>query len=316
MWPNFEYLRFPEKNRLRFFSFFFALSFLFWIITKLSNNFSSSIKFQVNFINIPDSIILDDDLNLKLKAEISASGFELLIYHLFKDEIDVSIANADYTTDIARVDLNGQRYSLQEQLYKNARLSLISPPFLNFSYAKLKRMKIPVIPPDKINFKPGYARADEWLIEPDSVWVYGSSQKVNSLKGLSVEPFLEGHIDYDIDQKVKLLKVDQIKYETESVMIKTRVKRFTEKSIEAYINIKNLPDSLSIKLFPQSLKVTFLVLIDKAGEIKGSDFNFICDFDHSQGFKKNTLSVILEREPMGVINVRWNPKKVDYLIRE
>ena len=61
MWPNFEYFRFPEKNRLRFFSFFFALSFLFWVITKLSNNFSSIIKFQVNFINIPDSIILDDD---------------------------------------------------------------------------------------------------------------------------------------------------------------------------------------------------------------------------------------------------------------
>ena len=73
---------------------------------------------------------------------------------------------------------------------------------------------------------------------------------------------------------------------------------------------------MSIKLFPQSLKVTFLVLIDKAGEIKGSDFKFICDFDHSQGFKKNTLNVILEREPIGVINVRWNPKKVDYLIRE
>jgi hypothetical protein len=318
MQRNFEYfrLRFPGKKRLRFFSFFFALSLLFWIITKLSNIYSSSIEFEVNFVNVPGLIVLNQDLDVKVRAEITASGFELLIYRFFKKEIDVSIENADYSNNFAKIDLKGQKFSIQQQLYQNARLNLISPSHLNFSFGKLKRMKIPVIPPDKINFKPGYAQAGEWIIEPDSIWVFGPSQKVNKLKGLNVETLLEENIDDQINRYIKLLPLDYIKYETESISIKTDVKRFTEKSMEAFITIKNLPDSLAIKLFPQSLQVTFLVLIDKAEGITSNDFKFSCDFDQAQSLKKNTLDVLLDREPKGVSNVRWKPKKVDYLIRK
>ena len=83
MQRNFEYfrLRFPGKKRLRFFSFFFAISFVFWIITKLSNTYSSSVELDVIFIDIPPIIVLDQDVASKIKADITASGFELLVYH-------------------------------------------------------------------------------------------------------------------------------------------------------------------------------------------------------------------------------------------
>ena len=318
MQRNFEYLRliFPGKKRLRFFSFFFALSLLFWIITKLSNTYSSSVEFLVNFVNTPDLIVLDKNLEAKVKTDITASGFELLIYHFFKNKIDVSLENADYNNNVAKIDLLEQKFNIQQQLYQNVRLNLISPNYLNLTYSALKRMKIPVKPPEKIHFKPGYAKSGEWVIQPDSVWVYGPSQKVNLIKELHIETLLEKNIDDDIDENVKLLKLDQIKYETENVYIKTSVKRFTEKSIEAFINIKNLPDTLAVKLFPQVLKVTFLVLIDKAEGIKAGDFKFSCDFNEVLKMEKNTLNVLLEREPNDVSNVRWKPKKVDYLIRK
>ena len=318
MQRNFEYfrLRFPGKKRLRFFSFFFALSLLFWIITKLSNTYSSSVEFEINFVDIPPLVVLEQDVVSKMKVDITASGFQLLVYHFFKDDINVSIENADYGGNLAEIDLMDQKFSLQKQLYQNAILNRVSPPQLNFSFGKLKRLKIPVIPPDEINFKPGYEQAGEWVIEPDSVWVYGSSKKVNALNGLSIQPLSQETVDNNIEEKVKLLPIDQIRFETESVLIKTSVKRFTEKSIDAFINIKNLPDSLSIKLFPQSLKVTFLVLVDKAESISAADFKFSCDYGQAQSKDENSLEVFMEMKPEGVSKVRWKPKKVDYLIRK
>jgi hypothetical protein len=318
MQRNFEYfrLRFPGKKRLRFFSFFFALSLLFWIITKLSNTYSSSVEFEINFVDIPPLVVLEQDVVSKMKVNITASGFQLLVYHFFKDYINVSIENADYGGNLAEIDLMDQKFSLQKQLYQNAILNRVSPPQLNFSFGKLKRLKIPVIPPDEINFKPGYEQAGEWVIEPDSVWVYGSSKKVNALNGLSIQPLSQETVDNNIEEKVKLLPIDQIRFETESVLIKTSVKRFTEKSIDAFINIKNLPDSLSIKLFPQSLKVTFLVLVDKAESISAADFKFSCDYGQAQSKDENSLEVFMEMKPEGVSKVRWKPKKVDYLIRK
>jgi hypothetical protein len=318
MQRNFEYfrLRFPGKKRLRFFSFFFALSLLFWIITKLSNTYSSSVEFEINFVDIPPLVVLEQGVVSKMKVNITASGFQLLVYHLFKDYINVSIENADYGGNLAEIDLMDQKFSLQKQLYQNAILNRVSPPQLNFSFGKLKRLKIPVIPPDEINFKPGYDQAGEWVIEPDSVWVYGTSKKVNALNGLSIQPLSQETVDSNIEEKVKLLPIDQIRFETESVLIKTSVKRFTEKSIDAFINIKNLPDSLSIKLFPQSLKVTFLVLVDKAESISAADFKFSCDYGQAQSKDENSLQVFIEMKPEGVSKVRWKPKKVDYLIRK
>lgn len=318
MQRNFEYfrLRFPGKKRLRFFSFFFALSLLFWIITKLSNTYSSSVEFEINFVDIPPLVVLEQDVVSKMEVDITASGFQLLVYHFFKDNINVSIENADYGGYLAEIDLMDQKFSLQKQLYQNAILNRVSPPQLNFSFGKLKRLKIPVIPPEEINFKPGYDQAGEWVIEPDSVWVYGTSKKVNALNGLSIQPLSQETVDKNIEEKVKLLPIDQIRFETESVLIKTSVKRFTEKSIDAFINIKNLPDSLSIKLFPQSLKVTFLVLVDKAESISAADFKFSCDYGQAQSKDENSLEVFMEMKPEGVSKVRWKPKKVDYLIRK
>ena len=318
MQRNFEFLRlrFPQKKRLRFFLFFFAISFLFWIITKLSNTYSSSIEFAVNFVDIPNLVVLDQHHKTKVKADITASGFELLIYQFFNNKINVSIQNADFKGDLAKVDLMVQKFNLQQQLYQNATLNLITPTQLSFSFSELKRKKIPVIPPANVKFKPGYDRSTDWLIEPDSVWVYGVSQKVDTLRGLFIESLSNDYIENDINENVKLLPINQIKYETEKVLLKTAVKRFTEKSFETLINIKNLPDSLAIKLFPQSLKVTFLVLIDKAEVISAGDFKFVCDFNKAQTTKKNTLDVFLDIQPEGVSNVRWKPKKVDYLIRK
>ena len=156
-----------------------------------------------------------------------------------------------------------------------------------------------MIPPVNVKFKPGYDRSTDWVIEPDSIWVYGVSQKVDTLKGLFIESLSNDYIENDINENVKLLPINQIKYETEKVLLKTVVKRFTEKSFETLINIKNLPDSLAIKLFPQSLKVTFLVLIDKAEGISAGDFKFVCDFNKAQTTKKNTLDVFLDIEPEG-----------------
>lgn len=315
---NFEYLRlrFPDKKRLRFFSIFVAVSFLFWIITKLSNSYSSFVEFDVNFVNAPPLIVLDENPNARLRTDITASGFELLIYHFIKNEINVSIENADYNLGTGKIDLMGQKFGLQQQLYKNVRLNRVSPSHLNFKYGKLKRLKVPIIPPNNINFKPGYDQAGNWLIQPDSVWIYGPSKEVNKISGLSIESLKENDIDGDIEETLKLLPINQIQYETHEVLVKTKVKRFTEKSVEAFINIKNLPDSLAIKLFPQSINITFLVLIEKADVISARDFKFSCDYDQAQINDTNSLDIFLDIKPNYVRNVKWKIKKVDYLIRK
>ena len=318
MQRNFEdlRLRFPDKKRLRFFSLFFALSFLFWIITKLSNTYTGSINFQVDFVDVPDQIVLDGKLEKVVKAEITSSGIQLLLYHYFKNRIDVSIENAEYDGGVALINLIDQKFALQQQLFQNAILNFISPAQMRIEYNQLKRKKIQVLPPINVDFRPGYDRSGDWEITPDSIWVYGPSGAFDSLKGVTIQGLSIKNIDDDIKEKVSLSPLDPIKFETKKILINAAVSRFTEKSLEAFVNIKNLPDSLAIKLFPQSLQVTFLVRVSMADQLQAVDFDFYCDYNQTGFEDGNSLEVLLANKPEGVRNIRWTPKKVDYLIRK
>ena len=313
---NSEYFRFFKKKRLRFFSFFFALSFLFWIITKLSNPYRSQVSLEVRFVDIPSTVVLKSDPPIGLTADITASGFQLLIYHFFKSQIDVTLADTDFSKEAVQVNLLNQKFQLEQQLFQSASLNLISPAQINLSFSELKRKKIAVLSPEEPSYRAGFNRSGDWLIQPDSVWVLGPDDKVDTLRGLMIKRLSKVNIDNDIYENLKLLGVDDIILEQESVLLEAKVNRFTERSIVSFINIKNLPDSLAIKLFPQSLEVSYLVPLDKAVEIQATDFKFYCDFLDTKKNSDNSLEIFLENHPSGVQNIRWKPDKVDYLIRK
>ena len=301
---------------MRFFSFFFALSFLFWIITKLSNPYRSQVSLEVRFVDIPSTVVLKSDPSIGLTADITASGFQLLIYHFFKSQIDVTLADTDFSKEAVQVNLLNQKFQLEQQLFQSASLNLISPAQINLSFSELRRKKIAVLSPEEPSYRAGFNRSGDWLIQPDSVWVLGPDDKVDTLRGLMIKRLSKVNIDNDIYENLKLLGVDDIILEQESVLLEAKVNRFTERSIVSFINIKNLPDSLAIKLFPQSLEVSYLVPLDKAVEIQANDFKFYCDFLDTKKNSDNSLEIFLENHPSGVQNIRWKPEKVDYLIRK
>jgi len=188
------------------------------------------------------------------------------------------LADTDFSKEAVQVNLLNQKFQLEQQLFQSASLNLISPAQINLSFSELKRKKIAVLSPEEPSYRAGYNRSGDWLIQPDSVWVLGPDDKVDTLRGLMIKRLSKVNIDNDIYENLKLLGVDDIILEQESVLLEAKVNRFTERSIVSFINIKNLPDSLAIKLFPQSLEVSYLVPLDKAVEIQATDFKFYCDF--------------------------------------
>ena len=77
------------------------------------------------------------------------------------------------TTKVAKL-IYGSKIWPQQQLYQNVRLNRISL-HLNFTIKEIKRLKIPVILRDKINYKPGYDR--QGVGHPTRHLVYGPSKK-------------------------------------------------------------------------------------------------------------------------------------------
>ena len=112
-------IKFPEKKKFRFFFLFVILSFTFWIITKLSNIYDSSISFNIKLTDVPNYIVPKNSGSLELNADISGSGFQLLLYKFINNEINISVKDGDFSLDLAHVNLMDQKFSIQQQLFQN-----------------------------------------------------------------------------------------------------------------------------------------------------------------------------------------------------
>jgi len=190
---------FPEKNKFRFFMFFVVLSTTFWVITKLSNTYDSKVDLSVNLIDLPVTIVPVLEKDLELKVDLTASGFELLIYHLFNKKVELSFENASYASGTALVNLFDQRFQIEQQLFDNATVNQVTPNVLKFNYDKLKRKKVAVHPILNITFMPGYSINDSWELEPDSLWVSGPEKLIDKILIINTLPIKLIDVNKDID---------------------------------------------------------------------------------------------------------------------
>ena len=231
--------------------------------------------------------------------------------------MELSFENASHASGTALINLFDQRFQIEKQLFDNITVNQVIPNVLKFKYDNLKRKKVAVRPIINITFMRGYDINDGWKVEPDSLWVSGPGKLIDTIEELNTLPIKLIDVNTDIKKEIGFVKTNALlKLEVNITSISASVRKFTEKTVSSFINMKNLPDSLAIKLFPQSVAVTFSVLLDQAARIDSEDFAFSCDFATSDGGNKRSLIINLEKQPKNVSKVRWKPSQVDYLIRQ
>ena len=172
--------RLPSKNRLRFFLFFVFISFSFWLSTKLSNSYTVEQTFNIEWINIPEGVIIPNN-DQKLNTSITASGIEIILYRLFNDILKIDINQADFGREIFELNVENQKFFILQQLYNNTSLNQINPSSFKIKYSRLNEKKLPVFPRTKINLRAGYLIDYGVISKPDSVIIRGPKVLLDSI---------------------------------------------------------------------------------------------------------------------------------------
>ena len=306
----------PQKSQFKFIILFILISFSLWIFTKLSDEQTSKISFPVELINIPDLMIIDQAPDKNINLTVTSSGFDLLIYSI-KNSIQLNLSLANYNNGIGSIKLSDQKFQIQKQLFEGTIINEIDPPILNFDYSNLRRKKVKVSANANLTYMSGYNKFGSWEIKPDSIFVSGPFSIVDSLKTISTLLINYDNINFDLNEDLELLSIHpQVEYDTKFVNINLSVKKYTEKTLSSPINIINLPDSLSIRLFPQNIDISFTIPLENAESISPNDFSFYSDFIESDLGNKDKLIIKLSKKPETVSRLKWEPKYVKYLIRE
>ena len=304
-----------KNKRINVFILFLLFAFIILIFSKLSKEYTNTMAFGIEKINLPEeNVILNDSvvLNITLKTH----GFKWLKYYIFKPKIridfshDVDKKEGVFLWNKSKVYLNNTQFDEQVELLN------ISPDRLTFRYGVNLVKKVPVKLNATINFDPGYDVSDKLVSEPDSIVVIGPNVLVSKINYLETEETIFNDVRANLEEATKLKLPENtadLKFSANSVIIKAHVEKFTEGTLKIPVTVINVPKGVKIKYFPKEVNVSYYISLNHFNSVTNKDFRVVCDYTKTVS-NQPILVPELVKFPKTVKNVKINQQRIEFII--
>lgn len=332
---------FSKGKRWLILSFCMLLALVIWLFQTLNGTYTKVIRMEVAPIELPAKYSIDNSVELPkaVTLEVTASGNKLLNFTITKQlfnripklrlDVDTTLLDPQgghWTAtgpDIIRMVRNS--YPQLDEIFKfnQDRLS-VRPDYLGFYYAPMAEQVFPIVFNSQFDFGESTNRfLKSWEMDSEEVVAYGMKSKLDSLVSTN-SVILTDSTCIKIDNVgreshwVPLLAPDGITLSQDSVKVDLVVQDLKYYSyIQTDLSIRNLPDHVVIRLFPSSIKVTYLAEENVNQEEIKQSLRFFVDLkelDENNMAKK--LKVNFDQMPKEVHMIQLEPDQVEYLLEE
>lgn len=308
------------KNRkINVFFFFLFMSFGILILTKLSKEYTSTVTFSINKINVPKEVVVLSDSTQKLHVTLKTYGFKWLKYYFAKSAITIDFSKDVTKTPSAFIWDKSKLYEYEkEQFGDNIEIFSISPDKLEFGYDRNSVKKVPVTLNAQIEFASGFDMDGDFSLKPDSVVVIGPEVTVSKIDSLQTESINLKDVKSNISKivKLKLPKNNKdLNFSVNQIQVSANVEKFTEGSLKVPVNITNVPEGVTLNYFPKEVNVTFYTSLKHFNDVLPKDFKVACDYE-TLANGQSYLSPKLTKTSKWVKSAKVNQQHVEFIILE
>jgi YbbR domain-containing protein len=311
-------------KKLVIYAFFVGVATIFWFLNALSKEYTTTVSYPVNYMNFPKEKVLTNELPSQLTLQVKAFGFDLLRYKLSTSFLPISFDVNSFTdsraekNNVSKLLLPTRQLKnrISRQLSSEINLLNISPDTLVFRFSKIVRRKVPVRAQLKLGFEKQFMLGDTVQLVPDSVTISGASVLVDTVKEVWTRLLNFPKLDRTMKRNIALKKIDGLEYSNKRITVKIPVEQFTEAEKNVPITVENLPDSLQLRVFPDRIKISYLVGLSKYETIREDQFRAVVDFRETNSTKGNRLKVRIVQMPLDVRNLRFSPQAIEYIIEK
>ncbi len=325
-----RFSKFSTKEKIAFrkkatiFSFFLLLSVIFWFMNALSKNYTTTIDYPVRYRNFPEDKIMIGNLPDHLSLEVNAHGYTLLRYRLSSRYIPLVFNVRSFTMNrlssadsgVYYIETRFARNYIAKQLSSEFNIMDIKPDTLIFRFSSVASKRVPVEPRVSFHLEKQLILKQQPYLIPDSVNISGPDFLIDTISRVYTKPLDAGLISQSVSRSLDLAKSDHISLGREKVKIRFEVEKFTEKTLSVPVVVINLPDSMSLKTFPQDIQVTCQVGLSNFEKLQPSMFRITVDFKEAETGLEKKLKVEMVKQPDFIRSVKYSPRSVEYLIEK
>ena len=294
---------------------FFFVSFSFWILTKLSEDYNSKLTLEIDIINAPDDYIVKKQNINSILVFIKASGFELFYNKLFQNKLIVDLEEEKIVDDKIVIDYNENKFKLKETLNSNIDISNVFPDQIVIELEQVVNKFVPIVLENELKIKSGYGLRSPVDLSPDSIQVSGPLKEISKISYVSALIDADLNIENDYTTDYEIVRDKKISYEFSSGKAVIYIDRYSEKTIKIPILVRGIPDSLDLRLYPNEVDISFQSSIKRLKNISEKDFIVSVSFDSKTKKLSKDLDVSIDSFPSSLKNLKISHKKVEFLIK-
>lgn len=311
-------------KKLLVFLFFLFVAAVFWLLSALNREYTDEILYPVKYTNLPEDKILVNDLPESLILKVSGHGYSLLKYQLSKRLLPIVFDVNSFALNAIEDSISQKFYVLSRvartriasQISSDINILEIQPDSLVFEFSNISSKKLPVYPVLNLGYEQQFMLKGQMSIKPDTVRVSGPRTVIDTMQAAYTNELTIERLKETMTRTVGFVEIPQVRYENKRVSVSIPVEQFTEASIRVHILPVNVPEGLTLKLFPATINVFYHVALSDYDKIQPQHFMAIADYKEIERLNPLKINVQLTRFPDYILILRKYPESVDYIVEK
>jgi hypothetical protein len=319
-----------ERDKVKFyqkllvFFFFLVVATIFWFLSALNRDYTADLQYPVRYTNLPKGKVLINQLPENLTLKVTGHGYTLLKHRLSRKLLPIIFDVNSFILSSIEDTVNQKFYVLSRvahskitnQLSSEIEIQEILPDSIIFVFSDVTSRKLAVKPVLNLEFEKQFMVKGAIKSIPDSVDVEGPQSLLDTMQYAYTQLVNIAKVKETQSKTVGFEEFDQVYYSEKKVTVDIPVEQFTETSLKIPIATVNVPEGLTLKLFPAEITVSYMVALSDYDKIKPQHFMATADYLLLENGNPQKLRIQVERMPEHIVFIRHYPESVDYIIEK
>lgn len=309
-----EFLSSSKGRDILLYLVFVIISFAFWAILSLNNLIQDNYKVMFRITGIPQGVTMINDYPREFNVTVKNNGYVLLKY-MIGDNPEITVDFKKYANGNGQMLISRQEMEdmLVAEFGSGTSIVSFSPESLSIKYTSLPGKKVPVeIYGDYVaNFQ--YVVNGEIMAVPDSVTIYSDAGNLSAINKVRTEKIISRNLTDSLYVKIAIQNIKDVRAVPDSVDVMIPVEPLVTKRSSIPVIVKNLPENVSVVVFPSSVQVSYLLPMSLYNDRLDDKFEASVDYGDIQG-NNAKLPVRIEIAPEIYQNIQLETDSVEYVI--
>ncbi len=297
------------------FVFFLLVSTAFWFLSTLNETYEKEVKVPLTITDIPQNIVITEELPDSIKVTLRDKGFNLIKYSLGNNIRPIRLQFALYAKTKGKGSVTPSEIQkiLRIRLDESTTIVTVKADHWEFFFCHGNKKRVPILLNGTITAKQNYYINHMSLI-PDSVTLLGETEALDTINAVHTNAVTLTNISESTSRTVKLKRIKGTKLEKETTTLNISVDQLTEVIVRVPIRTDNVPAGISLKTFPAQVDIRVAVGVKNSNTIRPEMFSVVADYKDLSNEPNAKIRLKITAQPRTVVKAYIIQPTVDYLL--